>query len=205
MSERVRAAAANDHAVALSTWKLKPGREGELDRVAEQILAAAERTEGHLAGTVLHEPGSREFQVVHRFTDERALTRWMGSPERRSVHPAIEEIADREGKIQHLTGLEGWFQESGAGTATMRPPPRWKMWMASLAGAYPLVVLFQWLVVPELSSLPLLLRAAVFPLVILTVMTYAMMPFVTRVLHRWLYPDEPPRPAPPPSPAPPSR
>lgn len=187
MTERVRASAVNDHAVALSTWTLKDGCERELDHVADEILAAADHTAGHLAGTVLHEPGSRDFQVVHRFTDEQALAHWLHSPERAAVHPAIERIADRQGKIQHLTGLEGWFMESGSGAATMRPPPRWKMWLASLAGAYPLVVLFQWLLLPELDGLPLLVRSAIFPLVILTVMTYAMMPFVTRLLHGWLY------------------
>jgi antibiotic biosynthesis monooxygenase (ABM) superfamily enzyme len=30
------------------------------------------------------------------------------------------------------------------------------------------------------------LRAALFPLVLLTFMTYAVMPVVTRLLHRWL-------------------
>ena len=63
------------------------------------------------------------------------------------------------------------------------------MWLASFLGAYPLVVLFQWLLAPSLDDLPLLLRAAIFPLILLSLMTYLAMPLITRLLRRWLYPD----------------
>ena len=67
---------------------------------------------------------------------------------------------------ERLAGLEGWFGAQAA-------PPRWKQWLASFLGAYPLVVLFQWLLAPHVERLPLLLRSAVLPV-------------VTRVLQGWL-------------------
>jgi antibiotic biosynthesis monooxygenase (ABM) superfamily enzyme len=60
------------------------------------------------------------------------------------------------------------------------------MWIASFIGAYPLVVLFQWLLAPHLEDLPLLLRSAMFPLLLLSLMTWCAMPLVTRLLHGWL-------------------
>ena len=39
-------------------------------------------------------------------------------------------------------------------------------------------------------GLPLPLKALIFPLVLLTLMTFAVMPVVTRVLHRWLGPRQ---------------
>ena len=36
---------------------------------------------------------------------------------------------------------------------------------------------------------PLLLRSAIFPLVLLSIMTFVLMPVATRVAKRWLYPD----------------
>ncbi|HEY4728150.1 MAG TPA: antibiotic biosynthesis monooxygenase, partial [Actinomycetes bacterium] len=65
---------------------------------------------------------------------------------------------------------------------------RWKMWLVSLIAVYPLVVLFQWALTPRMSRLPLLVRSALFPLVLLTLMTYVVMPLVTRFLRRWLRP-----------------
>ena len=50
------------------------------------------------------------------------------------------------------------------------------------------MVLFQWALTPRMSRLPLLVRSALFPLVLLTLMTYVVMPLVTRFLRRWLRP-----------------
>jgi antibiotic biosynthesis monooxygenase (ABM) superfamily enzyme len=55
---------------------------------------------------------------------------------------------------------------------------------------YPLVLGFQALVVPRMVGLPLPLKALMFPLVLLTLMTFAVMPVVTRLLRRWLAPRQ---------------
>jgi antibiotic biosynthesis monooxygenase (ABM) superfamily enzyme len=62
------------------------------------------------------------------------------------------------------------------------------MWLVSLVAVYPLVLAFQALVVPRMVGLPLPLRALAFPLVLLTLMTFVVMPVVARVLRRWLGP-----------------
>jgi antibiotic biosynthesis monooxygenase (ABM) superfamily enzyme len=55
-------------------------------------------------------------------------------------------------------------------------------------GAYPLVVLMSAFVLPRLTTWPLLLRSIVFPVVLLTLMTYVVMPLVTKAMRGWLYP-----------------
>ena len=45
-------------------------------------------------------------------------------------------------------------------------------------------------VLPRLATWPLLLRSLVFPVVLLTRMTYVIMPVVTKTLRRWLYPSD---------------
>jgi antibiotic biosynthesis monooxygenase (ABM) superfamily enzyme len=52
------------------------------------------------------------------------------------------------------------------------------------------VLAFQALAVPRMVGLPLPLRALLFPLVLLTLMTFVVMPVVTRVLRRWLGPRQ---------------
>jgi antibiotic biosynthesis monooxygenase (ABM) superfamily enzyme len=59
-------------------------------------------------------------------------------------------------------------------------------WLGSFLGAYPLVVLFQWLVAEHVEGLPLLVRSAILLLVLLSVMTYVMVPLVARVPAGWL-------------------
>ena len=62
------------------------------------------------------------------------------------------------------------------------------MWIFYLVSVYPLVVLFQWALAPRVNRWPLLVKSAVFPLVLLTLMSFVVMPLVTRFLRRWLRP-----------------
>lgn len=178
----------SDTLVIVATWTAYPGHEGELAALGDQAVAAAATFEGHLSGTVIRETDSGEFHFVYTFASSEAVDRWQDSMERSELIAAMQRIGTRSGTPQRITGLETWFATKGSARETIKPPPRWKMWLASFLGAYPLVVLFQWLLAPLVEDLPLLVRSALFPLVLLSLMTYAMMPFVTRVLHGWLYP-----------------
>jgi uncharacterized protein len=45
-------------------------------------------------------------------------------------------------------------------------------------------------VLPRVEGWPLLARAALLPVVVLSLMTYVVMPQLTRLLRRWLYPPQ---------------
>jgi uncharacterized protein len=64
------------------------------------------------------------------------------------------------------------------------------MLLVALMGSYPLVVLFSAFVLPSLEGWPLLLRAAVLPIVLLSLMTYVIMPRLSHLLGGWLYPHQ---------------
>jgi uncharacterized protein len=55
-------------------------------------------------------------------------------------------------------------------------------------GAYPLAVVLSAFVLPQLANWPLLLRSAVLPVVLLTLMTYVVIPRLTQLFRGWLYP-----------------
>ena len=95
---------------------------------------------------MLHDAGSSEYHVARRFRDRRAMAAWLTSPDRANLLGALERVADRVGEPERLSGLEPWF-------AAVGKPPRWKMWLASFLGAYPLVVLFQWLLAAHVEGL----------------------------------------------------
>jgi len=66
------------------------------------------------------------------------------------------------------------------------PARRWKMWVVSLIGLYPLVLGFLAFLAPHVARWPLPARAALFPFVLLTLMTYVILPVLTRLMGRWL-------------------
>ena len=188
--------AADDPVTVLYSRRVKPGRESEVAFSWERskvngrrgIVAAARQFPGHLGASVLDAPGSREYHILFTFADRRSLRAWLDSDERRRWLVRVGELLEADRGLQQLTGLETWFKLPGSNVPTMTPPPRWKMWLVSLVAVYPLVLAFQVLVVPRMARLPLPLRALVFPLVLLTLMTFVVMPMVTRALRRWLGP-----------------
>jgi uncharacterized protein len=139
---------------------------------------------GQLAATVLHERDSSDYTLLYSFTDRPALQAWLDSPERRGLLREADQLAEHHVRLPPLTGLETWFTLPHR--ATIKPPPRWKMWLVSLVAMYPLVVTFQATIVPTIKPWPLLVRSAVLPLTLLTLMTFVVMPVVTRMVQPWL-------------------
>jgi antibiotic biosynthesis monooxygenase (ABM) superfamily enzyme len=89
--------------------------------------------------------------------------------------------------VQQRTGLEAWFCVPGHAAQTIKPPPRWKQWLVSLAAVYPLVLLFQAFIAPRIKDWPVEAKSAVLPLCVLTLLTYVVMPPVSRLLRGWLH------------------
>jgi antibiotic biosynthesis monooxygenase (ABM) superfamily enzyme len=80
---------------------------------------------------------------------------------------------------------------SGEGGADLPPaPPRWKQAVTIWLGFFPMNLLFAYLVgpVPGWGELPLGLRVLATTLVLTPIMTYWVLPWVTRMLRRWLAP-----------------
>ena len=185
-----RPAAEEPPVTVLYSRRVKPGREAAFEAWAHGIVAASRQFPGHLGASVLDVPGSREYHILFSFADRKSLRAWLDSEERRRWLARVGELIEADQGLQQLTGLETWFKLPGSNVPTMKPPPRWKMWLVSIIAVYPLVLAFQALVVPRMAGLPFPLRALMFPLVLLTLMTFVVMPVVTRVLRRWLGPDK---------------
>jgi antibiotic biosynthesis monooxygenase (ABM) superfamily enzyme len=171
-------------ATAVFARRVKPGREARYENLARQMVDASKAFPGHLAATVLHEQDSPDYTVLYSFTDRSALQAWLDSDDRRQLLRVADELAEQHLRLPPLTGLETWFALPHR--ATIKPPPRWKMWLVSLLAIYPLVVIFQATIVPTIKPWPLLVRSAVLPLTLLTLMTFLVMPVVTRVVQPWL-------------------
>jgi uncharacterized protein len=182
--------ASEEPVTVLYSRRVKPGREADFEAWAHGIVAAARQFPGHLGASVLDAPDNREYPILFSFADRRSLRAWLDSEQRRRWLARVGELLEADRGLQQLTGLETWFKLPGSNVPTMKPPPRWKMWLISLVAVYPLVLAFQALVVPRMVGLPLPLRALAFPLVLLTLMTFVVMPVVTRLLRRWLGPRQ---------------
>jgi antibiotic biosynthesis monooxygenase (ABM) superfamily enzyme len=176
----------SDPVTTVLTWEVRPGREREFERWTRGITRCARRFPGNEGVSWLRPEDGHRFHAVLRWSDAHRLTAWLQSDERAAWHARIDAIATELGsERQSTTGLETWFSLPGT---TVRPPVRWKMVLTTFLGAFPCTLVIQWLVTPRTTAWPLPLRAAVFPVVLLPLLTYVVMPLLSRLLRRWLYP-----------------
>ncbi|MFD7817194.1 antibiotic biosynthesis monooxygenase [Streptomyces sp. NPDC059785] len=168
------------------TWQVRPGHEGEFEEWTHGITRCARQFTGNEGVSWLRPEDSHRFHVVLRFADPGRLTEWLRSPERAEWHAKIEGIArEVSSERQSTTGMETWFSLPGT---SVRAPARWKMVLTTFLGAFPCVLLIQWLVTPRTAAWPLPLRSLVFPVLLLPLLTYVIMPSLSRLLRLWLYP-----------------
>jgi antibiotic biosynthesis monooxygenase (ABM) superfamily enzyme len=178
----------DEHVTILWSRRVRGGREAEFETWAHGITAAARTFPGHLSTSVLNVPGTSDYHVLYTFADRPSLDTWLDSDQRASWMAQVERMTEEERPVQRVTGLETWFTLPRPGVATMKPPPRWKMWLVTVAAIYPLILALFSLLTPVIAEWPLPLRALAFPIVLVTLMTYVVMPTLTRALHRWLSP-----------------
>ena len=173
---------------AVASRRVKPGREREFEEWVSGILAAAREAPGYLGSEVLRpsDPEDHEYRIVFRFDHASNLHAWENSEERHYWLRKSRPLLYEEEKVDVLTGLETWFTlPSNPGAAA---PPRYKMAVVTWLAVFPVVAIIFSLFGQWLNLLPTLLRTLVFTAVMVTLMTYVIMPRMTRLFSFWLYP-----------------
>ncbi|TDD94621.1 antibiotic biosynthesis monooxygenase [Actinomadura rubrisoli] len=166
------------------TWDVKPGREREFEDWADELHRVARGYSGHEGATWLRAEGNRHrYYTVLKFADQERLDWWLDSGERRSRIERLDGIAaeHRHG----TTGLETWFSLPGE---SVPAPSKIKMIIVTLCAVYPLSIAFQAVIAPATKTWALPLRGLVFPIIMVPLLTLLVMPGLSRLLRRWLYP-----------------
>jgi len=168
------------------TWDVAEGREAEFEQWAHGIETTAAASPGQRGVTWLRpEDGSRRYHAVVGFADAASLRQWMASPGRAEWQERVQGLARSVEPQVATTGLETWFDVPHLG---VRPPARWKMSLTTILGVYPFALLYDGLFAEYFRGWPLPARTAVFPLFLAPLLTYAVMPGLSRLLRKWLYP-----------------
>jgi hypothetical protein len=175
------------------TRRIKPGHEAAYEGFLAGISSAARAFPGYL-GVEVFRPGGPggEYRIVYRFDSAAHLRTWLDSAEHAAWLARAEPHVAGPMRTQVLTGLEGWFTlptQPGA-----PPPPPYKMALLTWVTIFPLITLVVVALAPLLGRLPLVARLAVTTGVAVPLMTWVVMPRMTRLLGRWLYPDSGRRP-----------
>lgn len=183
--------------------EVDPARISEATAWVQTGVNLANKYPGFLgSGWVRAGEQSQVWHMLYRFANEQTLEAWEQSPER-SWWLSMGEGFVRSERSRRRTGIEGWFDEPATGsvpvtdaaasgsqdaTAATSAPPRWKQAVTIWLGFFPVNLLFAYAVspLPGWDQSPIWLRALATTLVLTPVMTYWVLPLVTRTLRPWL-------------------
>jgi antibiotic biosynthesis monooxygenase (ABM) superfamily enzyme len=168
------------------TRTVRPGYERAFEEALHDFVQRSLSLRGqHGVHIMRPAPGSasRDYGIVRKFADREALKAFHESDEYRAWIQSVSDFTEGTPHTEELSGLESWFTVPGA---PIRAFPRWKMAIATFLGVFPVVTVLGLTVGPQMASLPLLLRNAVFNACVVVLLTWLVMPLITRLLHGWL-------------------
>ncbi|MBS2011391.1 MAG: antibiotic biosynthesis monooxygenase [Deltaproteobacteria bacterium] len=169
------------------TRRVKPGREKDYEAWLEALLAKAKHLPGYIGTTVARPSGSsREYTSVFRFDSVANLRAFEASDLRRAAMLEVTDLVEADAVWSELTGLELWFTPP-PGTVVPQPS-RFRMALVMIAVVYGLVFSIGSLVAQVLSSAPMPVRLLVTITIEVFLMTYVLMPRLTRALAPFIYP-----------------
>lgn len=170
------------------TRRVRPGREADYEAWLERLLAGVASLPGYLGTDVIRPPpdGPRTYTAVYRFDSVAHLQSFEASELRRRALVEVAGLVESDAVWRRLTGLELWFTPP-AGTVVPQPS-RFRMALVMIAVVYGLVLVLGRLAGALLPEVPFEGRLFATVVVEVFLMTYVVMPRVTRALARWIYP-----------------
>lgn len=164
-----------------------PGRESEFLAWQQRITEAEKQFPG-FRGSEWHPPipgVQDDWTILVTFGSQADLDRWLDSSERATLLAEGHGFADFT--VTPLPSPYGsWFGPAPGATAV----PSWKTALAVLVGLYPLVVVLT-ITIDELwPSAPLWASLLIGNIASVCLLTWVVMPVVTRALRFWLEPAD---------------
>ena len=169
--------------------KVKPGCEKQYEDWLDRLTRDAGSLEGYL-GAEFHRPvpgGSGDYISVFRFASVADLEVFESSDLRARYLREVAPLVEADAVWQKMTGLEFWFTPP-AGTVVAQPSPH-RMALLLIAVVFVLVLILTTIANQIVGGWPFPLRALITTTVQVLLMTYLVMPRLTRLLAPWIYPS----------------
>lgn len=163
------------------TRKVLPGKEEEFKAALHQFMGDSFDHQGvHGASMITGLPGVDEGTVgiLRTFKDEKERDAFYASKRFKDWEAYASTITETP-VYRELNGLEAWFRYPAA-------PPRWKMAVITLFGVFPTSVFLFFTIGPFMKDLPVPLRLLITAAAMVGLLTWLVMPFLTKLMKGWI-------------------
>ncbi|HET8858148.1 MAG TPA: hypothetical protein VFM28_11530 [Nitrososphaeraceae archaeon] len=169
----------------------------EFEEWLSGISKEVSKQEGSMGIDIIRPTGDNksklEYVVIFRFNNYDNLAKWEKSPIRNEWLQKGRKLIEADPDVQKLTGLEFWFtpyfKDESSPMIPLQPPTRYKMVIVTI----PVISILLLTLVPqihfftEMLSIPFPIRLVIAITITVLLMTYVIMPLLTKLLKSWLF------------------
>jgi uncharacterized protein len=164
--------------------QVHPGAETRFQNWLRTLLDTACDFGGLEGSSVLTAGSSGHYFILLRFASAERMRQWQGSQQLATLAREADAFSAAADTSVIKTGLETWFTLPGL-PAPRTAPPKWKMALVTWLALLPQVIILAFALAP--LRLPFLLNVALSTAIPVAMLTWVVMPNLTKVLYGWLY------------------
>jgi uncharacterized protein len=170
---------------------VKPYLIEEYETWTKGINQSAQQFEGFMGVEIIRPRDHQypEYVVIVKFDYYAHCKNWLASPVYQQWMQRSEEFISQRSQQHQQNGLELWFSLPKSTSVNPPEPPYYKQVIIGVITVYPLILLSNLLVAPLLQGLPALLSLLISVTFISALLSYPVMPYITKILAFWLYPS----------------
>lgn len=165
------------------------GKEQEFERYITGITEDALVQPGHMGSTIFRPSGGldRTYRILFRFDTRGNLDLWEKSAIREKWRQVAAEVSEPR-EVEEKTGLDTWFTLPHCDVTNH--PPKYKMALVIWLAIFIIVSTLSFSLLPFIAHWPMLLRTLLFTGIVVYLMTWIVMPLLTKWFAGWLYPGK---------------
>jgi len=169
---------------------VEPSLIDEYEVWTKGINQAAQQFEGFMGVDVIRPRDHQypEYVVIVKFDNYDHCKTWLTSSVYQQWMRRSKEFIARRSLQHQPSGLEIWFNLPQNSLPNPPQPAFYKQIVIGVIAVYPLILLANVVVAPFLQALPPLVSLLISVVFVSTLMTYPVMPYLTKILSFWLYP-----------------
>ena len=168
---------------AVASFRVDPNAYSEFREWYRRVHDVVDRFDGFIRSELVEPvPGAHDdTAIIFSFTSRETLDRWLDSPERQQILAEIEPVLESERTVNIVGGFAGWFPGS-----TSAAPKRWKQAALVLLALYPTVMVLGVVRNELYPGLADPLAVLVGNIGGVAILSWLLMPALTRRFDGWL-------------------
>ena len=170
---------------------VEPNRIEEYEAWTKGINQSAQQFEGFIGVDVIRPRDHQhpEYVVIVKFDNYDHCKNWLTSSVYQQWMQSAEEFIAQRSQQQLPDGLELWFTLPKSKFSNPPQPAYYKQVIIGVITVYPLILLANLFLNPFLQGFPALLSLLISVIFVSALLTYPVMPYITKILSFWLYPS----------------